>query len=200
MSSSIDDAPLLSAPTWETLSQSHADFHAETSPYYDDVIHEIHDRIKSRSSIGKSDIGALLFWKRLRADTRWVRELMNMPDDNVRDHTQKAVAAVNDEVLAVPEAAAAGRSELSYLPGFNSGDALASALLFAAAPHRMAVYDRRAQEGLEKLGLSLSSAPGRYGRYMELVESIRSSASFYGSSWSARDVDVALFWLGGRTN
>lgn len=200
MSSSIYDAPMFSAPTWETLSQSHAEFQAETSPNYDDVLHEIHDRIKSTSNIGKADIGALLFWKRLRADTRWVRGLMIMSDHEVRGLTNAAVVAVNDEALTVPEAAAIGRSKLSYLPGFKTGDALASALLLAAAPHRMAVYDRRAQVGLEALGLSLSPAPGRYGRYMDLVEGIRSDAAFYGSSWTARDVDVALFWLGGRSN
>jgi hypothetical protein len=61
----------------------------------------------------------------------------------------------------------------------------------------MAVYDERAQTGLETLGLSLSPARGRYGRYMELVEDLRSTAARYGHTWSARDVDIALFWLGG---
>lgn len=200
MNASIDDAPLISREAWETLSRSHTEFQTGTSQNYDEVLHEVHDRIETSSSIGKADIGALLFWKRLRADTRWVRELMIMSDDEVRGHTHNAVTSVNDEALTVPEAASTGRSNLSYLPGFKTGDALASALLLAAAPHRMAVYDRRAQIGLETLGLWLSPAPGRYGRYMDLVESIRSDATFYGSSWSARDVDVALFWLGGSNN
>lgn len=77
---------------------------------------------------------------------------------------------MNDPSLPVPFAAAAGRSAISPLPGFESGDALAAALLLAAAPARMAVYDRRAQAGLEALGHALSPTRGRYSRYMELVE------------------------------
>jgi len=58
------------------------------------------------------------------------------------------------------------------------------------------VYDRRAQAGPGVLGLPLSAAPGRYGRYMALVESIRSTAFTHGVDWTARDVDVALYRLG----
>jgi hypothetical protein len=181
---------------WETLRRSHAAYRSGTSPAYDEVLTEITDRIRATASLGKADIGALLFWKRLRADTPWVRKLMTMRDREVRAVTEKAVAAVNDVSLPVPKAASAGRRALSPLPGFEKGDAFASALLLAAAPGRMAVYDRRAQAGLETLGLTLSAAPGRYGRYMELVEVLRSTANRHGQTWSARDVDIALYWLG----
>jgi hypothetical protein len=181
----------------ETLLESHAAYMAGTSRAYDEVLTEVADRIRATASIGKADIGALLFWKRLRADTTWVRALMNMQEREVREVTEKAVSAVNDALLPVPKAASAGRSALSPLPGFDKGDALASALLMAAAPERMAVYDRRAQAGLGTLGLTLSPAPGRYERYMELVEALRSIVARHGHNWSARDVDVALFWLGG---
>lgn len=60
----------------------------------------------------------------------------------------------------------------------------------------MAVYDRRARAGLKILDLTLSAAPGRYGRYMKLVEDLRLSAAMRGHTWTARDVDVALYWLG----
>lgn len=86
---------------------------------------------------------------------------------------------------------------MAALPGFARGDALASALLLAAAPSRMAVYDRRAQAALAALGLQLSAAPGRYGRYMALVESLREELSAArAADWTARDVDLALFALG----
>ena len=193
-----NDAPqVLDLQAWETLRESHAAYMAGTSRAYDEVLADVADRIRSTGSIGKADIGALLFWKRLRADTPWVRELMVKPEHEVREITEKAVSAVTDVSLSVPKAASAGRAALSPLPGFKTGDALASALLLAASPERMAVYDERAQTGLETLGLSLSPAPGRYGRYMELVEDLRSTAAHYGHIWSARDVDVALFWLGG---
>lgn len=182
---------------WEALRASHAAYMSGTSLAYDEVLTEVADRIRATASIGKADIGALLFWKRLRADTPWVRDLMTMQDLDVRAVTEKAVSAVNDVSLTVPKAASAGRGALSPLPGFETGDAFASALLLAAAPERMAVYDRRAQAGLETLGLTLSAAPGRYARYMELVEVLRSTAKRHGHDWSARDVDVALYWLGG---
>ncbi len=40
----------------------------------------------------------------------------------------------------------------------------------------MAVYDRRARTGLQRLGLELTPSPGRYGRYMELIEHLREEA------------------------
>lgn len=189
---------VLNPEAWEKLRASHAAYQVGTSPVYDEVLAEVADRIRTTGAIGKADIGALLFWKRLRADTAWVRELMTKPEQDVRAVTAKAVAAVNDQSLTVPEAASAGRGELSSLPGFKTGDALASALLLAAAPGRMAVYDDRAHTGLKALGLSLTAARGRYGRYMELVEDLRSTANLHGHAWSARDVDIALFWLGGH--
>ncbi|MEJ1113263.1 hypothetical protein WBN73_04650 [Paenarthrobacter sp. CCNWLY172] len=181
----------------EKLSVAHKQYTSETSRAYDEVLHHVSDQIRSTGSIGKADMGSLLFWKRLRADSRWVRDLMVLPDKLVREQTVHAVRAVNDRSLSVRDAAVAGRAALSPLPGFKVGDALASALLLAAAPDRMAVYDRRAQTAVEKLGLTLSSAPGRYGRYMEIIEGIRLTAHANGLDWTARDVDVALYWLGG---
>lgn len=188
----------LTGEAWETLLGAHQDFQSETSPAYDEVFIEVSERVRDSGSVGKADIGALLFWKRLRADTRWVRDLMVMKDDEVRLVTSKAAAAANDASLDVPAAASRGRAALSALPGFARGDALASALLTAAAPDRMAVYDRRAQKGLEALGLSLSPARGRYGRYMQIVEDLTANAKHHGYDWSAREVDLALYWLGGR--
>ena len=69
---------------------------------------------------------------------------MAIPDASVGQTTALVVSFVNDRSLTTPEAAACGRGQLSSLRGFDKGDALASALLLAAAPRRMAVYDRRA--------------------------------------------------------
>lgn len=87
--------------TWSLLRQAHAHFHSEASEVYDEVLIEVSDRIRSSGSIGKADIGALLFWKRLRADTRWARDLMVMADSEVRDTTRRVVSAVNDTALEV---------------------------------------------------------------------------------------------------
>jgi hypothetical protein len=67
----------------------------------------------------------------------------------------------------------------------------------AAAPDRLAVYGRRAQRGLELLGDTLTSSPGRYGRYMQLVQNLLDLAHQHNHPWIARDVDLALYWLGG---
>ena len=139
-------------------------YEQQTAVAYDEVLVEVAARISTTGSIGKSDIGALLLWKRLRADTPWARQLMSMAEAEVRTLTARAVDAVRDTAVPVPEAASLGRRLLSSLPGFTTGDALASALLVAAAPDRMAIYDRRAQRGLELLEDSLSSSRGRYGR------------------------------------
>jgi hypothetical protein len=85
---------------------------------------------------------------------------------------------------------------LTPLPGLAHGDALASAVCFAAAPHRLAVYDKRADRGLSRVGLPLDRRPGRYGRYLQLLEQCRTELAERGHSWSARQVDLALYQLG----
>lgn len=196
MPTPIEPVDAMFLQSWEHLLNAHTSYVKETSRSYDEVLLEVAGRIESSDSIGKADIGSLLFWKRLRADTSWVKKLMTMPEVEVRSVTEKAVSAARDTSKTVPESASAGRSALSPLPGFSRGDALASALLLAAAPTRMAVYDQRAQIALEKLGFVLSPARGRYGRYMQLVENIRETARLNGHDWSARDVDLALYWHG----
>ncbi|MFJ4966923.1 hypothetical protein ACIP6P_31510 [Streptomyces sp. NPDC088729] len=104
--------------------------------------------------------------------------------------------AVRDTSRSRGEAAQAGRAHISELPGFVTGDALASAVLTAAAPHRMAVYDQRVQRALETLGLTLTKASGRYGRYMHLLDQLLTHSGPLGNGWTARDIDTALFWIG----
>lgn len=116
--SKTDSAPaLLDSQVWGVLFKAHMDLHADVSPAYDEVLLEVSERIRSSGNIGKADIGALLFWKRLRADTRWVRDLMVMADSEVRCVTSGAVAAVNETSLDVPAAAAQGRSALIRTAG-----------------------------------------------------------------------------------
>lgn len=181
----------------ERLVEARSAYEKAVSQAYDEVLWEVTERVAKTNSIGKADIGALLFWKRLRADTPWVAELHTLADEGVRAETTAAVAAVRDGRLPTPDAAREGRRALGALPGFAKGDALASALLLAAAPDRMAIYDRRAQKGLERIGLQLASSPGRYGRYIELIETLIGEVAKLGKKWVPRDVDLALYWLGG---
>ena len=76
---------------------------------------------------------------------------------------------------------------------------MASASLTRAAPTRLAVYDKRARSGLRKVELELTDdAPLFYARYMMLIEQCRAEGAEAGNRWSARDVDLALWILGGK--
>lgn len=165
--------------------------------HYDEVLREVSARAKATGDLGKADIGALLFWKRLRADATWVARLHLVADAQVREVTRGARDAMRAAERTV-DAARSGRSALSALPGFHVGDALASAVLLALAPDRMAIYDKRAHTALRLLGLHLDDRHGRYSRYMELVESLAEALSSSGPVWSARDVELALYELGGK--
>lgn len=179
------------------LKQGLAEAQETISPHYDDVFREVQQRIGGAGSAGKADIAMLTCWKRLRADTPWVAKLLGLPDSEVREVTTPAVvAARNGNVV---EAAGQAREMLRSLPGFAQGTALASAVLTAASPTRLAVYDKRARRGLQKVELELADqGPAFYGRYMTLIERCLAEARQMGCRWLARDVDLALFILGGK--
>lgn len=181
----------------EELQDAYAAYQQNVSAAYDEVVDDVITLVAASGSVGKSDIAALTSWKRLRGDTTWMRELMLTPDREVRRVTADTVSAATAESVSVPEAARAARGTLTPLPGFNRGDALASTVCFVAAPGRLAVYDRRAHAALRKLGLDLDNRPGRYGRYMGRIERCRAELVDHGHEWTARQVDLALFTLGG---
>lgn len=183
---------------WDVLIPARAGYLADVSPHYDEVFHDVVQRTERAGSLGKTDIAALVVWKRLSAQTPWVTELMSLPDTHVRAVTERAVTAVRDTALTPGEAARTGRGIIWELPGFRTGDALASAILTAAAPQRMAVYDRRVQHALDTLGLTLTPTPGRYGRYLQLLDDLLKHGGAPADGWSARDIDTALYWTGGN--
>lgn len=188
---------MLAAERVSRLEESLAKARETISPHYDDVFHEVQQRISAVGSVGKGDIAVLSFWKRLRADTRWVRTLLGLPDSDVRAVTGRAVAVARAGDASV--AAGQAREILRSLPGFATGTALASALLTAASPDRLAVYDRRAHRGLGRVELELAEEPPLfYARYMRLIESCREEAAGAGHQWSVRDVDLALLIMGGK--
>jgi hypothetical protein len=177
------------------LEQGLAKARRVNSVHYDDVFREVQQRIAAVGSIGKSDIAMLSFWKRLRADTPWVRKLLGLADVEVRGVTALAVIAsrTGDSI----EAAGQARELLRPLPGLGHGTALASALLTVASPSRLAVYDKRARKGLSEVELELADGPPLfYARYMRLIEQCRTEAAEQGHGWSPHDVDLALYTLG----
>ncbi|MEU9919394.1 hypothetical protein [Streptomyces sp. NPDC051001] len=181
---------------WDVLIPARTDYMANISPHYDEVFHDVAQRTEHAGSLGKTDIAALVVWKRLSAQTRWVTELMSLPDTQVRAVTERALTAVRATHLTRSEAARTGRGIMWELPGFRTGDALASAILTAAAPQRMAVYDSRVQHALDTLGLTLTHAPGRYGRYLQLLDDLLQHRGAQADGWTARAIDTALYWTG----
>lgn len=181
---------------WDVLIPARSGYLAGVSPHYDEVLHEVAQRTEHTGSLGKTDIAALVVWKRLSAQTRWVSALMSLPDTQVRAVTERAVTAVRDTTVPRSEAARAGRGIIWELPGFRTGDALASAVLTAAAPQGMAVYDRRVQHALDTLGLPLTPTPGRYGRYLQLLDGLLRHGGPRADGWTPRDIDTALYWTG----
>ncbi|MFI8952234.1 hypothetical protein ACIGO6_37860 [Streptomyces sp. NPDC053750] len=102
---------------------------------------------------------------------------------------------MRDASVSRSEAARAGRTALSGLAGFTSGDALASAVLTTAAPHPMAVYDRRAHAALRSLGIALTHSPGRYDRYIAVIDRLLPHAPDPARTWTPREMDTALYCL-----
>ncbi|MCM2389805.1 hypothetical protein [Streptomyces albipurpureus] len=184
---------------WPSLLAARASYRAAVSPAYDEVLWEVAQRAEDTGSLGKVDIGALMVWKRLSARTAWVAELMGLPDVQIRSITARAMEAVREMAEPRGEAARKGRSIVWELPGCRTGDALASTLLTAAAPHRMAVYDRRAHHALTSLGLTLTDDSGRYSRYMNLLDGLLTHADPLAADWTAREIDIALYWIGTST-
>ena len=188
--------PITPAQRCEEILKALNGYRAAVPDCYDEPLHEVIERIARTGSIGKVDIGTLYFWKRIRLGP-WNEVLLRTPEESVRTITAVAVNAARDRTMSVPDAAAAARTALSPLDGMRKGDALASALILAAAPDRMAVYDERAHRGLNEVCLSLSNSPGRYRRYMKLVEQCLVELAEHGARpHSAREVDLALYWLG----
>ncbi|MCS0605584.1 hypothetical protein NX794_30915 [Streptomyces sp. LP11] len=190
-----EDFTVLYDRAWDTLIPARANYLAGVSPHYDEVFHDVVQRTERAGSLGKTDIAALVVWKRLSAQTRWGSALMSLPEAQIRSVAERAVTAVRDTVTR-SEAARTGRSIIWELPGFRTGDALASAVLTAAAPQRMAVYDQRVQHTLDTLGLTLTPTPGRYGRYLQLLDDLLQHGAAHTGDWTARDIDTALYWTG----
>ncbi|MHD0279579.1 hypothetical protein [Rhodococcus aetherivorans] len=182
----------------DTLVEAHARYPSlDGGSFYDEVLLEVQTRAERDGSIGKADIGALMLWKRLNLNTRWTRELNNLPDREVRKATGAALDRARDCSAAIPIAAGEARRELLKLPGCQHGAAVASAILTAGASDRMAVYDRRAVVALGELGYV--DVDARYSRFMTVVcELAKRVNSTKGTGWCPRDVDKALFMLGGQ--
>ncbi|MER6851282.1 hypothetical protein AB0A81_30560 [Streptomyces flaveolus] len=101
-----DHAPVIGSESWQRLIAARDAYTHAVSPHFDEVLHQVAHRARTEGSLGKADIGALLLWKRLRADTRWANALMTVADADVRKATSAATLAVR---ATTPSAAAERR-------------------------------------------------------------------------------------------
>lgn len=156
-------------------------------PVYDEVFAEVHQRITASGDAGKTDIAVIGFWKR-SAQGRWVGELLNVPERDVRAATRAGFAADSDgEALKA----------LAVLPGFASQEAIPTTLLTAFDPVGYGVMDRRARKALDDLGFGVGTSRGMTIRYLEQVRDLRDQLRPTAPAITARDVDKGLYVLGG---
>lgn len=179
----------------ETLQTSQPP-HTETA--YDEVLREVSSRVANQGSIGKADIGALVVWKRSTATAPWSKKLMNMPDSEVRAVTAGAYEIANDPSKSIPEAGGEARQLLRRVPGLGGGGAIASAVLLAMSPTRMAVWDRWANKSLKAIGRKPKGLRHRYKNYLEIVVDLVDAMQESTDSHTVipREVDLALFHAG----
>lgn len=173
--------------------------HAETA--YDEVLREVSARVADQGSIGKADIGALVVWKRSNATSPWSRNLMNTPDSQVREVTARAYTLANDPSKSIPEAGGEARHVLRAIPGLGGSGAIASAVLLAMSPTRMAVWDRRVNKTLKAIGKSPRGLRHRYKNYLETVVDLTDAMQeVVGDSHLVipREVDLALYHAAGK--
>jgi len=155
---------------------------------YDEVFTEIGDRITEAKEAGKLDLAALITWKR-SGQGAWVKDLLATPETRVREVTREAFATVGD--LPVLNA-------LAVLPGFESQEAIPTALMAAYDPEDWGVLDDRACSALNSLGLSVGNHRGKTLRYLTTVRTLRDHLAQWRPGITARDVDKGLYVLGER--
>jgi hypothetical protein len=145
---------------------------------------ELQASVEQSGSVGKGDIGSLMLWKRLNMSTSWTLDLNDMRDRKVREITGAATKFANDTALTVPEAAKAARERLRRLPGCHSGQTIASTILTAAAPQRMAVYDDHTVAALTRLGIQIPNR--RFSVYMTTVCALAGQVNTSLETWLGR--------------
>lgn len=196
----------MTTPIGSVLTQAFGSYTSgDPGGVYDETLRVVTTRAAAAQSLCKADIGSLVMWKRITASTRWAGALGMTPDTEVQAVTGKAWLLVNDDQLPTPDAGLAAFRELRKLPGLGGTGALASAVLVACAPDRMAVWDRRVSSALAVMGRRPKSGPGFYRRYLEelnrLIEEDLGGADAQSGEnqrwWRPRDVELALYTLGG---
>lgn len=160
----------------------------DANVFYDQTFYEVNARLRSSGEAGKLDIAGITFWKRVRTGS-WVKPLLRTPEKEVRAATSEAFgfASMRDDGAAL--------GALAVLPGYGNHGALATALLCAWDQDHYAVMDVRAHRALELVGHGVTSR--RAVPYLQRVRELRDDLRLHRPETTARDVDKALFIMGG---
>ncbi len=115
---------------------------------------------------------------------------MQRPDAEVRNrsHAVFATGMTDQQRLAA----------LAPLPGFATKDAMATAVLACNDPNDYGVMDRRALDGLKRVCRPIRRGRGRTLRYLDRIRELRDLVSDTKPNVTARDIDLALWTIGGE--
>jgi hypothetical protein len=171
---------------WQRLIAARDAYTHAVSPHYNEVLHQVTHRALTEGSLGKADSGRYCCGNACAPTPAGPAHSRRRAEGDQGRHARRARPS---------HAARDGRAALSELPGFTSSDALAFAVLTAAAPDRMAVYDRRAHAALHSLGITLTHSRGRYSRYIAFIDRLLAHTPEPARAWTARDMDTALYYL-----
>jgi cell division FtsZ-interacting protein ZapD len=160
------------------------------SSNYDEVFLAAHQRLQENGYATKFDLAALIGWKHVQ-NSPWMFRLYDFPSGAVEAATAAAFApGLSDEQRI---------DALCGLPGYGRGSAFTSVLLAAWDPTRYGVFDKFV-DGIRPTVVTAgcrcrwADLPTYFDHLRRLADEL---ATATGSSWTPRQVDQAMYMLGG---
>lgn len=155
--------------------------------HYDEVLIDVHTRLRANGSASKLDLAALIGWKHVR-NAPWMRDLLSLPDQRVRSITKQAFRlglADSERIEAVRD-----------LPGYGGGGAFTSVLFTAWDPTRYGVFDgivqsRQAFVANGKCGCDWKALCVYWEHLRRLAQELMEQ-DVQDTPWTPRDVEMGI--------
>jgi hypothetical protein len=163
---------------------------AQYSPNYDQAFDEVHKRLQTNGHATMLDLAGLIGWKHVR-NAPWMVQLFVLPPGTAETATAAAFAPGLTDKQRI--------AALSPLPGYRAGGAFTSVLLTAWAPAVYGVYDKFANAVRPQVvGSECTCEWEDLPTYFEHLRRLGQELSVAtGTTWTPREVDMAMFILGG---
>jgi hypothetical protein len=160
------------------------------SSNYDEVLIEIHRRLRRNGHATKFDLAGLIGWKHVQ-NASWMSKLYDLAPGVVEAAT---AAAFRPRLTDVQRIAALGG-----LPGYGAGRAFTSVLLTAWDPTSFGVFDKFVDETRSKITSARcrcrwDDLPTYFDHMRQLAVELSTTT---GRPWTPREVDKAMYILGG---